>query len=202
MVEASAIILAAGLSRRMGAENKLLLPIGDRPMVRRLVDTFAAAVDGEVLVVLGHQSQEIAAALQGSGARTVYNPFYAQGQATSVATGLRAAPDARALLIGLSDQPDLSSGDITALLAAHRRADPQKISIPVMCDARGNPIIVPGTLKARLLEDADNPGCRAFTRRHPELVQGLRLPSQGYYCDIDTPDAYAAHIQTTSKELT
>ena len=201
MPDTSVILLAAGLSRRMGAENKLLLPVNGRPMVRHVVDQYAAALDGEILVVLGHQSREVAATLQGTEARTVVNPSFAQGQHTSVAAGLRAASNAKTFVIGLTDQPFLNSADIKALLDAHRRADRQKISIPVHGDARGNPIVVPGELQSRLLEDADSPGCRKFTRAHPELVQELTLSSRGYYVDVDTPEAYAAHFPTFAKEL-
>ena len=197
----SAILLAASLSRRMGAENKLLLPVIGRPMVRHVVDQYIEALDGEVLVVLGHQSEEIAATLKGTTARTVFNPLFPQGQATSVAAGLRAAFDANTFVIGLTDQPFLNSAHIKALLDAHWSADPQKITIPVHGNARGNPIVVPGALRSRLLEDADNPGCRKFTRAHPELVQELTLSSRGYYVDVDTPEAYAAHFPTFAKEL-
>ena len=201
MPDASTILLAAGLSRRMGAENKLLLPVNGRPMVRHVVDQYAAALDGEILVVLGHQSREVAATLHGTAARMVVNPSFAQGQATSVAAGLRAAVDANTFVIGLTDQPFLNSADIKALLDAHCSADPQKITIPIHGNARGNPIVVPGELRPRLLEDADNPGCRKFTRAHPELVQELTLSSRGYYVDVDTPEAYAAHFPTFAKEL-
>lgn len=78
MRDVAAIVLAAGLSRRMGTGNKLLLPITGVPMVRHVVDQYCAAIDGAVLVVLGHQSHVFEAALQGSGARTVINPAYAR----------------------------------------------------------------------------------------------------------------------------
>ena len=102
MPDTSVILLAAGLSRRMGAENKLLLPVNGRPMVRHVVDQYIEALDGEVLVVLGHQSEEIASTLKGTTARTVFNPLFPQGQATSVAAGLRAAFDANTFVIGLT----------------------------------------------------------------------------------------------------
>ena len=86
MFKASAILLAAGLSRRMGAQNKLLLPVHGVPLVRYVVDTDTSAIDGPVLVVLGHQAEHVAAALAGSSAERVFNPHYADGQLTSVST--------------------------------------------------------------------------------------------------------------------
>ncbi|ABD55008.1 nucleotidyltransferase family protein [Jannaschia sp. CCS1] len=192
MRDVTAILLAAGLSRRMGERNKLLLPVGGVPMIRHVVDVYNAATSGSVLVVTGHEASDVAAALDGSGATTVFNPDFAQGQPTSVACGLRNAPEARALFIGLGDQPLLTADDLHALLAAHAAADPSRISIPALGDQRGNPIVVPSPLRAPLLADPRSPGCKTFTRTHPEHVQFHVLPSSGFYADVDTPAAYDA----------
>lgn len=200
MRDVSALILAAGLSRRMGERNKLLLPVGGVPMIRHMVDVYSVATARPVLVVTGHDADDVAAALADSAARTVFNPEYAKGQPTSVACGLCAANDAGAILIGLGDQPLLTAGDIRSLLAAHASADPQRISIPAMNHRRGNPIVVPGALRPRLLEAPRSPGCKTFTRAHPEHVQFHALTACGFYADMDTPEAYAALIAGKLKE--
>lgn len=201
MFETAAILLAAGQSRRMGTQNKLLLPVAGVPMVRHVVDQIAAAIDGPVLVVLGHQAESITAALDGSSAETVFNPQFAAGQFTSVASGLRHADDAEMLLIGLSDLPLLRARDIQTLIDAHRSANTGKISIPVNGTKRGNPIVVPRCLRARLLEDPKNPGCQKFTRLHPELVQEMTLTAKGFYVDIDTSDTYKTYFPETQENM-
>jgi len=192
MPETIAILLAAGLSRRMGARNKLLLPVRGRPMIRHMVDTYFAATGHAVCVVTGHAADEIAHALKDAPATVHLNADYAQGQPTSVACGLRCAPICDRLLIGLGDQPLLSSADLSVLLNAHDNGDPNKISIPLHRDQRGNPIVVPASLRSRLLEDPHAPGCKKFTRAHPEHVQFHGLSQHGFYTDIDTPDAYVS----------
>lgn len=198
--ETTAIILAAGLSRRMGSKNKLLLPVNGVPMIRHVVERYCQAVDGDVLVVTGHDAAAVTCALTGTRAKIVLNQHYAQGQFTSVASGLRHAEPAKTLLIGLGDQALIETRDIADLLAAHRAADPSKISIPVWEEARGNPIVVPQSLRARLLDDPDRPGCKKFTRTRPDLVQHLPLAARGFYVDVDTPEAYAALV-TSLKPL-
>ena len=193
MTETTAILLAAGLSRRMGAQNKLLLPIDGVPMIRHVARQYQAAIDGPVLVVLGHEAHLVEEALAGTGVDTVFNADFAAGQFTSVATGVQNAVDAKTLLIGLGDQPLLTSTDILALLMAHSCADLDKISIPVHQDERGNPLVVPRSLRERLLEDPKNPGCQKFTRANPDLVQELSLHSPGLFIDVDTPGAYQTH---------
>ena len=202
MRDVTAIILAAGLSRRMGARNKLLLPHGDVPMIRHMVDVYGAATAGPVLVVTGHQANEIKTALAGSGAKTVFNPAYGDGQPTSVACGLRAARDDDTVLIGLGDQPLLNVADIRSLLAAHVATDSARISIPAVDQKRGNPIVVPANLRARLLANPRSPGCKKFTQTHPEHVQFHPLASPGFYMDVDTPEAYAAFQAGTLEQIT
>jgi molybdenum cofactor cytidylyltransferase len=200
MPDVTAIILAAGLSRRMGDRNKLLLPVGGVPMIRHMVDVYSAATTQPVLVVTGHDAEDVEAALEDSAARTVFNADYAQGQPSSVACGLREATDAGAVLVGLGDQPLLTAKDIRSLIAAHASADTRRISIPAMNHRRGNPILVPGALRARLLENPRSPGCKSFTRAHPEHAQFHRLPARGFYTDVDTPEAYEAFIEGKLEE--
>jgi molybdenum cofactor cytidylyltransferase len=194
MIDVAAIILAAGLSRRMGSENKLLLPVGGEPMIRHVVAQYRAAIDGPITVVTGHDASLVESALADIEIDCVFNPNYAQGQQTSVAFGLQHCAPADAVLIGLGDQPLLRSADIIALLDAHRGVN-DKITIPVKDDKRGNPIVVPRTLRPHLTADPSRPGCMRFTRENPDLVHRQPLIAKGFYTDIDTPSAYALFCQ-------
>ncbi|WP_299298148.1 nucleotidyltransferase family protein [uncultured Tateyamaria sp.] len=200
MPDVAAIILAAGLSRRMGKRNKLLLPVGGVPMIRHVVSTYLAVVDGPVVVVTGHKADLVEASLDGCDVEIAHNATFADGQQTSVACGLRAVPQAGRILIGLGDQPTLTKRDLQDLLDAQKAAETSRISIPLLNEQRGNPILVPGTLRDRLLADPRSPGCKTFTRVHPEHVQFHALPSPGFYADIDTPDAYRALTADPSEE--
>lgn len=191
MHDCTAIILAAGLSSRMGTRNKLLLQVNDVPMIRHMVQTYSA-VAPRVIVVTGHEATEIEAALAGTDVAFAFNRDFAEGQQTSVTCGLRAIGADGAVLMGLGDQPHLSADDLRALLAAHSLADPSRISIPVSGARRGNPIVIPAGLRARLLADRKSPGCKTFTRAHPEHVQFHQLKAPGFYADIDTPEEYTA----------
>ncbi|MDB9944288.1 nucleotidyltransferase family protein, partial [Octadecabacter sp.] len=126
MYSFGAIILAAGLSRRMGARNKLLLPINGKPMVRYVVETYLAVVDAQICVVTGFEADKIEAALAGLPVQFAYNSDYQAGQPFSVSTGLLAAPtNASNYLIGLGDQPQLTTDELRAFITAHLTADVQ-----------------------------------------------------------------------------
>ncbi|WP_176251265.1 NTP transferase domain-containing protein [Sulfitobacter sp. HGT1] len=202
MDSVGAIILAAGLSRRMRDRNKLLLPIAGTPMIRHVVQTYLAAISGEVCVVTGFEPARIKAALAGLPIRLIHNPEFEKGQAFSVKAGLLEAPLTDHLLIGLGDQPELTADDLRAFIRAHLEANPAKISIPLRDATRGNPIVVPAHMRARLLADDVNPGCGKFTRTNPDLSAYIPMPTPGFFSDIDTPDAFAAFERMTPQGAT
>lgn len=200
MAKVGAIILAAGLSRRMEERNKMLLPIDGVPMIRHVVETYLAAVDGEICIVTGFEASRVEAALADLPVRIVHNVDFEQGQPFSVRAGLLEAPEVDHVLIGLGDQPQLTPNDLRALIAAHLATEGSKISIPFHNDQRGNPIVVPAQMRAQLLADKANPGCAKFTRAHPDQAQRIALDHPGFFHDIDTPTAYAAYQSTLTKE--
>ena len=81
------IILAAGRGARMG-RPKQLLPLDGRPLLQHVIDAAVAAPLDGIVVVLGHASDEVAAALAlPPGVTIAVNPLHAQGQSTSLRTG-------------------------------------------------------------------------------------------------------------------
>ncbi|MCG7493280.1 NTP transferase domain-containing protein [Thalassobius sp. Cn5-15] len=192
MDDVAAILLAAGLSRRMGDRNKLLLHVAGKPMVRHLAETYLSVVTSPLTVVTGHQACEVRAALAGLPLVFAHNNDFGQGQPGSVATGLGVVSDADLLLIGLADQAYLQADDLRQLMRWHRSNDSRKITVPKQGAVRGNPIIVPRVLRPRLTENPDRPGCMRLTRDRPELVQFAPLRAPGFYTDVDTPHDYAA----------
>ncbi|GAB5468062.1 MAG: hypothetical protein Kilf2KO_10920 [Rhodospirillales bacterium] len=187
MLETTALVLAAGLSRRMGGVNKLLIPLGSQPMIRICAAAYLELCDGPVTLVTGHQAGEVRAALDGLPLSFVHNPDYASGQASSVAVGLRAAPEARATFVALGDQPRLTAEALRGLLAAHLGSDETRITLPWRGQARGNPLIVPQALMALLLADEQNPGCRKFTRDNPDRVNPVATDNPAFFADVDSP---------------
>ncbi|MEM9709902.1 MAG: nucleotidyltransferase family protein [Pseudomonadota bacterium] len=191
MAKVAAIILAAGLSRRMGAKNKLLLPVRGRPMIAGVVGEYLGAAE-DVRVVTGHEAERVGQALADLPVKLVHNPDFESGQPSSVAAGLRSLDGQDLVLVGLGDQVDLRSRHIEALLKAHFAHGGRKISVPHSAANRGNPIVIPGAMVAQILDDGRNPGCGRFTRENPDLVEKIAFEDPAYFTDVDTPEAYRA----------
>jgi len=143
MSDVAAIVLAAGLSRRMGKVNKLLLSVDGEVLVRRIVAACAAVTDHQVTVVTGHQPDAVKSALHDMSVTFVHNPRFEEGQMTSVDAGLKDAPETSTYLLALGDQPKIKAACLEALLHAHRANGDGRITVPMVAGVRGNPIVIP-----------------------------------------------------------
>ncbi|HSE05785.1 MAG TPA: nucleotidyltransferase family protein, partial [Methylomirabilota bacterium] len=116
----AAVVLAAGLSRRMG-QAKLLMPVGGRAIIRHAVESVLAGGVDSVWVVSGPDVEPLEGALAGLDVQLVVNPAPEEGQAGSLRVGIAALPaSVDAAVVALGDQPWLAPAIIPALLAARR----------------------------------------------------------------------------------
>src|SRR6185312_6885478 len=119
----AAIVLAAGLSSRMGV-NKLLQDWRGKPLLRWTVEAALHSDARLVVVVTGHEAAKVEAALRGLDVQFVHNPDYQAGLSASLKTGLSAAPgSADDTLVLLGDMPQVSSALIDRMIAAFSPAD-------------------------------------------------------------------------------
>ena len=112
----SAIVLAAGMSSRMG-QPKPVLRIAGQPLLERVVATVRRSRVDEIVVVLGHEADRVRREVALDGATVVVNEAYAEGMSSSIRAGLRAVdPRAQGYVVVLGDQPFVSSSTLDALI--------------------------------------------------------------------------------------
>jgi molybdenum cofactor cytidylyltransferase len=183
-----AVVLAAGLARRMG-RPKVLLAFRGKPLVRWSVEALLPHVE-DCVVVAGVEDAAVRDALAGLAARVVRNPQPELGQASSIAAGVRAlAPWTRAALVALGDQPRLPPEVVPALLDAFRRTG-KAIVAPVYRGTRGTPVLFAAGVFPELAALTGDTGARPVVEARPERVElvPLDLPMPP---DVDTPEDYA-----------
>jgi molybdenum cofactor cytidylyltransferase len=190
----SAVVLAAGESKRMG-KKKELLPIGGEPMIRVVVGKLLAARGiGEVIVVLGHRADEVGAALSGitdERIELVGNRRYTEGMGTSLALGVSACSwGSAAIVIALADAPFFRTEDVDALVAAY--ADGARIAVPVNGGRRGHPVLFDGAFRGRLEELSGDSGARSILDAEKASVVEVEIADQGFLVDVDDEDDYEA----------
>jgi len=189
----AAVVLAAGRSTRMGAVNKLIAEIGGKPLVRIAAEQALASRAAPVIVVTGHQRDEVEAALDGLPVRLVHNPDYANGLGTSLKTGITAVPaDADGAIVCLGDMPQVDATLIDKLIAAF---DPEKgslVVVPSIDGRRGNPVLWSRRFFPDLMQIQGDIGARHLIGNYAEAVVEVPLKGTAALTDVDTPESFSA----------
>lgn len=193
----SAVLLAAGESRRMGEVNKLELEFAGVPLVRGTAMTLLTSGLQEVVVVIGHEAERTRELLDGLALRLVYNENYREGQMTSVHKGLAALQQpCDGVMICLSDLPLLEAGDVNTLIEAFVNRKHGSVLVPTYQGQRGNPIILAHEHREAILAGERNLGCKRLIEKNPALVCGFEMPNNHVVVDLDTPEDYRTLQET------
>jgi molybdenum cofactor cytidylyltransferase len=188
-----AVVLAAGVAKRMG-QPKQLLPVAGQPMVRRVTEAVCAAGLQQVIVVLGAYAQAVARVLHGLPVELVNNPAWPDGLSTSVRAGIGALrPEIDAALLVLADQPHLGP-ELLCTLADRYRSTGAPIVAPFFEGQRGNPVLFDRALFAELRGVEGDRGGRAIITRHEADLARVDVDDRAVLSDIDTLEDYEANI--------
>lgn len=168
---------------------KPLLEWGGVPLVRYQVEQLRTAGAQEIVVVVGHRAEEVVAALAGTPCRTVLNPRYREGRATSLAAGARALWAAEAVVVLNVDQPRPAS--LLRRLLEEQRAWGAPVVVPLFGGRRGHPLVLAGWLLPELRQVRDeSQGLRAVLLRHAGQVRELPLGDPRVLLGFNTPAEY------------
>jgi molybdenum cofactor cytidylyltransferase len=181
----SAVVLAAGASTRMG-QQKLLLPLGGEPLVKRVVKQVAGAGFDDVLVVVGSEFEQILMALKGLSVRHAVNADFASGMGSSFRAAVAHLPDSEAAMFALADQPFVTSTEYRKLLDTYRQKRSPIVSV------RYGDVMAPPHLFAREFFPelaALEHGARPVLLSHRDKATILTFPSD-LLVDVDTPEDY------------
>lgn len=181
----SAVVLAAGMSTRMGA-IKQLVHIGGKPLLANVLANLVHTQVSDIVVVLGSSADEIRQRVPLDNVRVVINEAYRDGMGTSLRTGLSAVdPGAEAALVVLADQPFVQPGTIDHLIEQYRELRPQ-IAIPMYRGFRGNPVLLERSVFPELMSLTGDIGCRAIFGAHTENILKVPVEDIGVLLDVDT----------------
>jgi CTP:molybdopterin cytidylyltransferase MocA len=194
--QVSAVILAAGKSTRMG-QDKLLLPLVDRPVIRWSIDTFLATDIDHLVVVTPPGGRAIQQILTPLPVQTVTNYDVAGDMASSLRAGIRRLPPfSSGILVSPADMPLVRSETIQRLIDAHRRY-PGAIFIPCWQGRRGHPTLFPRQLLAAIHH---LPTLRHLLHGHAPSLRHLELSDPGILMDMDTPNDYGLVVTLAGEQ--
>lgn len=184
------VILAAGMSKRLG-QTKQLLKLDGKYLLERVVEAAVKSTLAEVYLVLGWQHEQILCKLPQlthiPKVKILYNPDFAKGMGGSVKCGLIAARQKYDhVMFFVADQPFLSLGLIDSLIEKYMQSNKQ-ICIPVCQGKKGNPTIFASSYFDQLLQISGDKGGREIIANNPQTVLSVPVKEPKELFDIDTP---------------
>jgi CTP:molybdopterin cytidylyltransferase MocA len=185
----SALLLAAGESRRMG-DFKQLLRLGDKSFVEHCVDNLLASRIDEVIVVTGHRESEVRHAIGERRVIFAYNGQYESGMTSSIKRGMGAiSKSSNACVLALVDQPEIDPKVVNRIIETYERARPL-IVIPTYEGKHGHPILLDVSLKREILNLDSAQALRDVVHAHSSEISRVEVYDQSVLEDCDLPEDY------------
>jgi molybdenum cofactor cytidylyltransferase len=203
----TAVILAAGESKRMG-QPKQLLPWGDTTVLGQTIRNAKAATLHDILIISGHEAEKIEAIAQAEGIHALRNTQYASGEMlSSLQTAVRhlltssrdvpiaphpamsPSPIPSSILVLLADQPMVTPKTLDQLLTAYWRGEGDLVA-PIYQGQRGNPVLISGRYFAELLALPPGDAPRTLLQRHTAELVLVPVETDAVVQDLDTWEAY------------
>lgn len=186
----SAIVLAAGESKRMG-QPKMLLPWGETTVLGQVISVLRSAGVEDVVVVTGGYREQVEAEATRFGARVVFNAEYARNEMlSSIQCGLASLKaEAEAALLCLGDQPQVRVGTVRRVVEAFR-ASGSRLVVPSHQMRRGHPWLVAHSLWEEILTLRPPHSPRDFLNAHAAGIEYVEIDDPSILQDLDTPEDY------------
>jgi molybdenum cofactor cytidylyltransferase len=191
-----AVVLSAGESSRMG-RPKALLPIGNQNFIERIVAALKQSKAGRILVVLGHNADEMRQQIEHLGIDIVINPQYKKGQLSSLQSAIRSIEkddDCDGLLVHLVDHPYIDARLVDLMIQRFYKTK-RLIVVPRHHGKRGHPVIFSRELFGELLTAPIDEGAKAVVNAHRQETLEIEWQDEGITVDIDTPELYRHHVR-------
>lgn len=191
----SAIVLAAGESKRMGRPKQLLAWQG-KSLLQHVLDHLLHSRADEIILVLGHEAEAVGKGLADVRIKRVINPDYKEGMSASLRQGLGAMdPGSEAFLVLLADQPGIGPEIINRLIREFQRAEPRRgIVRPVYRGRPGHPVLFGVRYRQEALRLEGDVGARRILMDHPADILEIDVDQEAVLRDIDTPEEYERYI--------
>jgi len=189
------LLLAGGLSARMGTENKLLLRHKGRALITHSAELFRRHFP-RVYIVTGFEADRLKAACGSLDVDFIHNPDFEDGLGASFRAGVLGVPDIKApMLVALADQIFLQDSDIETVITAYREQGGEKVIIPYFQGQRGHPVMFPPAALAVIRSSRPVMTGRCFIQTYPQDCHYTVMKYPHCILDVDTPADARQHLR-------
>lgn len=193
----SAVVLAAGESRRMG-RMKMLLPLRGTTMLENVIENIRQAGIKKIIVVTGYGKEQLTLLLEKKGVNYCVNNNYSHGMLSSVICGIKnLTGESSYVMIFQGDQPLISPATIGKMASESSKSD-KGILIPVYKGMRGHPLMVGRHMSDRIESLDPSIGLKALSLNYPDEILEVDVNDPGILKDFDTYEEYLKEINQTT----
>ena len=185
----SAILLAAGQSKRMDGENKLTNEIQGVPLIKHSVKNILASSIGELIIVLGYQKEIIEKIIdKNNKIKFVFNKDFESGMASSIKTGLNNLSEkTESFFICLGDMPMVGHGVYNQLI---KSKDNKEIIVPIYKGQQGNPVLFNKSMKEKIMGITGDVGAKKILELNKDKILNIETNDQSVVKDFNTKDNF------------
>ena len=195
----SSILLAAGESKRMEGENKLIKEIDGTPLIKYAIRNILGSAVDEIIIVLGHEKEILETIIEkNKKIKLVYNENFKNGMASSIKVGLNNISNkAEAFFICLGDMPDINQNIYNKLIKAKKNYNKKlkpnfrrEIIIPSYEGQDGHPILFSKFMKKKLMDIKGDCGAKKIIDLNKNKILNVPFDSEGITIDFDTQESF------------
>ena len=187
----SAILLAAGQSKRMNGENKLSKEIQGIPLIKHSVKNILASSIDELIVILGYQKEIIEKIIdKNEKIKFVFNGNFESGMASSIKIGLNNLSEkTEAFFICLGDMPMVNSDIYNQLIKSRSQKD---ILVPTYKNQQGNPVLFNKLMKEKIMTITGDMGAKKILELNKDKILNLEINDQSIAKNFNTQDDFSS----------
>lgn len=190
----TAILLAAGESKRMGDTDKRFLLYKGKPLINHVTLNLWHSKQSQLVIVIENNDNKLLNQEKSEHIKVVVNSDYQEGMTTSIQAGVAAASEkATGYMICLADQPLISTEAYNRIIEAFENthlSDEKCIIIPFFREKKGNPVIFSKHYREAILEHKSMEGCKGIIQINKQHIVKIEMPNDHILKDVDTREDY------------
>ncbi len=185
----SSILLAAGQSKRMSGENKLIKSVKGIPLIKCALNNILKSHVNEIIIVLGYQNETIEKLIdKTSRIKFVFNSNFESGIASSIKEGIKKlSKKTDSFFISLGDMPSINYDTYNQLIKCNKN---KKAIVPMFKGQQGNPVLFPKSFEEKLLSIQGDSGAKKILEINKKEVLYLEINDPGIIRDLDVPNDF------------
>ncbi len=186
----SAILLAAGQSKRMNGENKLIKKINGEPLINHSIKNILESSIDKLIIITGYENEVLQKIInKNHKIKIIFNNKFKTGMASSIKIGIKSLPEyTKSFFICLADMPMVNKQIYDYLI---KHADNKEIIVPTYKKQQGNPVLFSITMIEEIMNIEGDVGAKEILKKNKNKILNLPIDDQAILKNYNTLDSFS-----------